>query len=1597
MDRASALAQLMTLTGGLVPTAGTTEADLVTVRDSLARSLLQHAVDPATAITALPATAAPTLSAAEQGELASSLDRAEAAEDVEPVPLVFRRSLPAPGIANPALTPAATAGMSSQVIGPFADDVGAWYWFDIVAPVQETAISRMPAAAPFLVLPLPPVTAPVPATLDVAAGSLWMSAQLLAPAAPAGSYAGFAISGGTLTFSAAPTLGVGGLQVAVGTTLTLTVSPQSQPGPVGGGEPGADAGAVVADLPDQVTFAFTAAGAQITALGNASLTVFGATVGLTWGTGAPVYQPALGELLVPLAPDKPVFAPASGLSDLFAASGSAPVEAGAWALPVATTPAAQLGSASGAGFLTLILGAGISAAWQGMTAQPAALGEAFISGAAGLVTVLGAVASPRQVQGEIGLWWSGAPGTSTRSSIDVTLPNGALIYYISVASYDGIEQVEAVTAGSSLVAHIDRPLAADGSRLGPSMAGTVAAYESISADSVLIVATALPTTGPTAPIAFALHNALLVTTPPAALLVAGNYTATPAELDSGGVAVMFQLGGLIPTLPDPYAANFMPDAQDSDVSAMFGITQAPAELLALVLWNPTAGTQLSFATSEPASDVVNVQELPATPAPEPTGSAGEQDLSWRDQLSQMLDDSIGGPAPALFMLDVSSQADQLGVGAAVTSPPATTATAEPGSASWSIAGLDLVAPCQDLRVFTAPAVQWEPVVTIQNPDVQPYPFPSPAGFLDDGGPTVMGAADVTLVPVAPVPLLDQVVIAYDGGAAAGVQFTLPFGMMAVATLPARVKIVSPFEGRPRLAEVQPAFPVEGMAGGRQISLTAPVTLAEFGAGAPLPGAAVQLRNLVDASGNPALDPRTPSPPGGTPLSVLGPDVDETFNATFAPGSGSAAVPVSRIDLSGYGASGFSDWTDPAVQPPGVVQAHFDMIVGRASREVVQVKSILYPWGAIVVRTITIDRQDDNEIYRYDSGWVAATPGSFDLAGITVHPGAVLGAFNIRQIADTSQTYTSSSGAELTGVYFDADIQIDGVTAGSSNGLVPSVGQFGFVQTAPAGTPLQPADLAELIASQGPLGGPVDCVVSVGGTAQTMRLTRVEVNNAPHPGASEPDEFAVAARGSVTLPQPGSWSVLARTDDVSEPTAIDPNLGVPLIRQGPAGASAGSSPWRLAEAADLWVPDSPSMDYCLLHATDSTRVLFPRPVIATGATAFTSDQAPAFADGFALMGATGIFPRQDSCLAFPTAAYSLQIGSAGVFTLTGLPSSFPPSIARRTLAASSAGTIGFEYGDGSGTPSQISVAITPSAWSFTVQPVNVRLDMTPFDALMRTVGDLNVTSAAGLGFHNAQLVLGSVLTPLQDLLSFLTELGMPSPLTVSISNAGWTETTKYKLQSGLAFSAPSSMLPQALNDALANTPLGSLTLSVSTGLSNTASTTSALLTSSSVWTYYLSLSGSVQVPVPAFPAVKAGGSLALGISINFPTGTVPQSESLSFSVGWIITVGSDLIPGLVMAEASTSFAFMLVVTIGASDSVGIGCALTISATASIPDTGNQKVDGLFKISFTAEASAVVTVSTPQSVQATFSVSVDVTVCWFLSVSFSESFQFTQALP
>ncbi len=1584
MDRPSVVAQLAWLTAGFKPTPETTGYDLQTAREILARNLLQPAADASIVTSGLAAPPVAPPSAADVQALIRLVDGIAAAPAAGAQPLVFRRNLPAAIPANPTYTPAAQNGMQSHAIGPFLDELGVLHWFDIVPPIQQTTITRSGASGPFISLPLALPSGTLPTTLQVGAGSLWIAARLLASAAPASGFAGIKISGGTLHSSAALTATSAGLQIPAGATLTLTVTPDGAAGPTGGTGPGVDAGAVVATVPPTVTITFTSSSAQFTAIQDASVTVYGNTVNLAWQPATPVYEAGFQQLFITLISNHTTFTVGPSQSDMFQLTGAGPIVVGAWVWPVAVTNVAQLGAASGAGLLSLIVGPGLSATWKGTVTAPAPFGAVLLECAGGMLTLLGLMTGATPARAAVKLW-SDPEQPNAYSWLGLSFPKFSVVDYVCISDFNGTKQTEIVIATTAIAAHIDRPLAADGRRIGPDMAGASIIFETPSRSGLLIVAGAAPVTPPPPPISIALRNALMVTTPPEFLFVAGVYGATPAELKTGALVLGFGLGTLLPSLPDPYAANFLPIARKGDTrdATFASTTPTPSLVLATVVWSPMSDTALHFIDA--ALSVANFRITALSPSPTPpiTGQAAIQDAQWLNELDNQFNEAIGGAQPELYLLDVSSNVDQFGVAVGVRTNDR--AIAEGARApDLLIFGLDLVAPTQVLRVFTPPAVQWEPVVTVQNPKVLPNPFPSPAGFRDDGGPTMLGVNDVTLVPVAPAPLLNEVVTGYAGGKAGAVRFTLPFGMSALSKLPASEKGMPLWQFRPGLTPVQPDFSSQNMAGGRQLALTAPNSPIITQDSPSLPGAVVQQRNLVDGSGNPLIDPRATPPPGGLQLSVLGPDVDEIFNSEFAPDAKSPRVPITRFDISGYGASTFSAWTDSSAVPPAVVQARFNVIVGRASHEVVQVKSVLYPWGAIVVRTITIDRQDDTAISRYDSGWVAATPGIFNTPGITVHPGAVTGAYNIREIRDTTQSYSAPGGVELLGVYFDADIAITAVTSGTNaDGRVPSTGQFGYVQTAPANTPLTASQLAALISARGALGGPVDCTTKVGSTSQTMRVSRVEVGNAQNGGSAE---FAAAARGSLVLPQPGAWTVVARTDAVSEPTPVDPNAGVPLIRQGQAGGAPPTTPWRIAETVDLWTPSSPSMDYCLMHTTDSSRVLFPRPKIANGATAFTSDVVPLLADGFALMGATSICPRQDTCLTLPDNTFELQIDGAGAFTLANVVSPFAPSKPSRNLSTGTIGTIAFEYADEHGTQAQVSLGISPSAWNVGLTGVNVRLDMSPFNGLIRTAGDFLATSAGGVSMKNGHLVLGSVLSPLEDLLDFLTQLGLPNPLAMSFANSGSTSSTSYRLKATLGFQLPSPLLP-ALTPLL-QTKEWKIGLSVKTGFGNSASSAGALFSSSSNWSFLFNFSGSMQWAIGALP-IYAGGLVGFGIAANFPAGNLPQTQQLSFQIGVIASVGGDIIPGVLKLEGSVSFAFMLVIGTGPMTTVTVGVALTISVTGQI-------LSGLVSITFSASATGLVTVTDPKSVQAVFDVSVDVQICWVLDISFDVAFQYTESI-
>ena len=634
-------------------------------------------------------------------------------------------------------------------------------------------------------------------------------------------------------------------------------------------------------------------------------------------------------------------------------------------------------------------------------------------------------------------------------------------------------------------------------------------------------------------------------------------------------------------------------------------------------------------------------------------------------LRSMFDDTVGGASEQLFLLNVSTNVDQFGVciGSGRRLPTVPNGLAFPIPAQ--IEALDLVTEGRNIRLFTMPQIQWEPVRTpVQNLAVGPFPFPSPLFSGDDGGPTRLGVDTVELVPIAPRPVLEQIVTAFnrdEDNRPVGALFTLPFGMKAMARL-----LLPGDRGEPGAFLIlnQPRFaiPLQPLEGGLQLKVAAYSPDAGPNVKSPtLSGATIQLRNGQDDFGDMLLK------------SALDDNVDSIFNGEFAPatadprvpGGANPRVPITRIDFSGYGSSLFSNWVNPSAVPPATIQVRFDVIVGRTAYEVVKVKSLLYcacPAPA-VVRTIIIQRTGSGGVVRHDSGWASVTPGLYQVKGLTFHPGVVKGMFNIREIRETGLVYTDGS-VEMRAVHFDADILIENVVRGASasSGLVATRGQFGFVQTGPVSDDrsepqvLTPAQFDKLLQRHGPLGGPVDCMINVGGSELMTRTTRVDISSARTSGGQI--EFASACRVSPVLSKDGQWSMVRKPANVGlEAQALGRDSGVPLVREGIAGLddASNANPYRFADPADLLQPDQAPADYGWLWSTGTQRILFARPKIAKGAKAITSDRKPLLANSFAIINSAGVFPSALSCLEIPFSNYSLEIAGEGGLRLV-LPSS-----------------------------------------------------------------------------------------------------------------------------------------------------------------------------------------------------------------------------------------------------------------------------------------------------------------------------------------------------
>lgn len=1240
--------------------------------------------------------------------------------------VVNRRELPI-AVAGPvSLAPGEIAGQAIDLtLGPFLNQLSRPVWIDFYRVVRQVRLVRAAGGTPFLTFPIESRSG-AGGVYKLAAGSVWIGSQQLANNAPPSSFTGLLIKGGTLKFSSP--LSPSGLEIVVPSTVTCTVALELDEGVAHTGTgAGQDARLSDAKLPAKATFVFTHGGASVEAVSRGSLSVYGSSVEVDVVGGIGTYDPTLTQILYHAKTTSPTFKVIDVRSDQFIPANSASIQQVAWALPVAVISASSLGSAAGAGSLAMFLDSGLTVAWKGQTNFVSA-NPLVILVAPGLITIVAFQVTGTGTREDIPLW-SDKPGDPPKSQLSLRWKSAFALWFFSSSSGS-----EILAMFASVNGNFDRPITVGGRRVYVYADLALILFIESATFKGLIVEAALqpPQVRPNASLAFSIANAVFRTTMAKSLILVASFEGAQAK--AGGLALGFGLQYLLPILPDPYAANFDIPARQVNNSGIVGL------LSAIVLWSPAIKPTLTYVLpTNPTNAMLGAQTFDAQT------NIPQNEFAIRTGVSE----GFG----AVILLDLSTNVDQFGIAWKTISHPR---DAQPNT--LLVNSMFLESPSDSVFVLTVPSVLWEPVYT-EPPPSPAYPpgYPSPISFPNSGGPTAIGVQSASLVRVAPAPALDNLIDNFNASPApstALARLTLPFGMEAFATLN---KSAGPgFKGA-NVAYNRPKFTAESVTGGYQISLKA--VDPSFPDSPALEGYTIQLQNTL-FNGIPT------SPP----VSVLGPDVDTIFNGYLGPAGTNKLVPVTRLDLSGYGESLFSNWRNETSDVAAVSKARFDVLIGRTSVEIVQVRSILYPYGVRVVRTITINRKNTGVVARHDSGWQASSDGIYDFTGsnLAVHPGVVQKIVNVVNIRDTGQII-DAGGKQVAGVFFDGDLVIEGTMKGAGPDGVPAQNQIGYIQLTPesSGGPLTDVEYAKLIQKAGPLGGGVDCVLNVATSGLMMKLGRVGVGVTQ--GMSGP-EFVMTAWGSPQFPYGGQWSFLKQTGPGTAPEVVQTDLGVPLIRAGALPSPPPlTSAYRFADPEDLANPISPASDYGIVHATGTQRVFFQRPKIeASAPNQITSTVAPTLADPYSLANSVGLFPRTDAALSFPDANYSLGISAGGAIKLNMPSPSFPVTVGQRTISEA-AGVRA--YADYAGATATVSIDTAAAvSWSFHLQDVNVATSSTLLGEVIRLKASVEASANAATLLKNSQMVFGGALGPVQSILTFLSSLGFPSPLNVSMTNS-----------------------------------------------------------------------------------------------------------------------------------------------------------------------------------------------------------------------------------
>lgn len=1295
-----------------------TDNELAELKQELARWLIQRERTSATSESSTPFSTGRAFAAHEQSVLGELLDKAElmAQQQTGELNILARRadSLLAPDGSD--ASDLARGQAAQKTLGPFRDEWNALTWYDIFETIPLNGISYKGDTSPFLLFSAVNSFALLQATrIELQPGSIWIRAAYFHPSAPSTAYVGLRVAAGTISWNQ-PTSITGNslvLENTIDCQLTIQLHPPALTfnSSIGTGLDARDSEAVT---PDEMSIKFHFQHAAIMQLTNGKFSLYNNSASLSWMNTAALYDPLLKKILIPFTSEINSLNISQTNSTLFKISGESTIQAIYWTLPVSVADPSQLGEASGCGGYLIQSEKGLIAGWQSLdkTMQISSCSWILEPGKLELYS-----ATQESASSQFFLWHK----VEKRASATLTISKNTSIHYTCSA----LQEAEWLLSDAHLTGNFDRPLTTDGAKIRAVFSdgkSVLTQYKQENSwhcgfSKILEKEAEKPGYKRWTALSLALSNAFAKISPCDEFYVGGKLINTN-EIGTGSCGFVFGLMGLLPIFPDPYVSTLQLSSINRERG--FSPTEFQNKLKVSVNWKDIYDPLLSFELIQQTGSLFgepisrkreNSQSLLEDRIPaaysffnvnNPIQTVLKEDRENENALRNNFQDLSGGRYhPDLFILDVSGNLDHFGVGLSDRA-----IQANKSGAGFRIEGVELVCHPEQVSVMTLPPVQWEAVETIPNVATAASAFPSPADSLDTGDPAILRTLiSYELIPLTPAAVTADFVRSFSEQVPASEQrgmayINLPFGLKSVLRLQHRYDHSVPEWGI-RVENNRPEFKRQKLTGAHQLSLAA----FHYGNFDPsetespgFPGATIQTRNLIDRYGQ------------STGLSVLGPLVDSIFNNEFGLGKPTSSVPLKRIDLSGYGASIFSNWLNPKASIAATSQAKFDVIVGRTAHEIIQVKSILYCNGASVVRTVTIQRTGSGGVKRHDSGWVAEGPGLFDFtytpfgASNEINPyefdkGQVRGCYNITNIRDTTRIVeipvlkAGDSKAKLQEVLFDADLLIEDVIRGQKNGWVSTKSQKGFVQLEPIGAPISDEQLKYLLRQEGPIGGPVECSINIGGSGQEMRLIRVDTN----PDFSS-NRFVNAVRGSLVLPEKGDWGIVRNKAGNFE--ALSEQAGLPLIRY-----NASPEIYRFIEPGE-----DPAYQFGLVHASSSHRVLFPGPYIQKLDPVLRTGQ-PAFADIYALLNSNNIFPAFADSFPVGAGEGALRIHGSGLLELIS-SGKLNISPGPRSLYKDASFASYIEYFD-EGNPAQGTLVINPldpEQWKAQIGPYKLVYDV-----------------------------------------------------------------------------------------------------------------------------------------------------------------------------------------------------------------------------------------------------------------------------------------------